>query len=247
MVPASASPGCSPKPPHPQPWPSLACPSLQPHCRTAGRGRDPTGTLGPGEVGVTLMPEKGLCPQTRFKVKAWEGGCRLLSTLGKKAASESPTATSAPWLPPEGPPHLCGYLPWVSGQGHPAQPFLAPHGLTTRGRGNPFSLCKSSAADTQLPLTLASLAPPEPCRAQGPEGAPRSFLKNHQGHVAQRWRGGSLTESIGQIRGLKSMGGSPANLPKNQRDKSDPPGSCRRPDVEGKARTPEPSPGGLPT
>ena len=127
------------------------------------------------------MPEKGLCPQTRFKVKAWEGGCRLLSTLGKKAASESPTATSAPWLPPEGPPHLCGYLPWVSGQGHPAQPFLAPHGLTTRGRGNPFSLCKSSAADTQLPLTLASPAPPEPCRQERPTGLLQKTRRGRKG------------------------------------------------------------------
>lgn len=71
------------------------------------------------------MLEKELCPQTRFKVNAregglaWEGVCGLLSTLGKKAASESPTATSAPWLPREGPPHPCGHLPPARRAGPP--------------------------------------------------------------------------------------------------------------------------------
>lgn len=65
--------------------------------------------------GLRSMPGLGV---GRGGGAALRGAC-LLSALGKDVASESPTATSAPWLPREGPPHPCGHLPWGLRTGPP--------------------------------------------------------------------------------------------------------------------------------
>lgn len=87
---------------------------------------------GTGEVGVTLLLEKGRRPQARSKASAkesslaWKGRCCQLLACERKLfprpgdqgpSSKVPMATSAPWLRAR---------PWASGSLHSRRGSLLP-------------------------------------------------------------------------------------------------------------------------